>query len=67
MNTIEEKVYTLADDAISLAADLYGSLEAIRYDPTGATPDDMELMKEIRGLLNQALERAKTVQSNKDA
>ena len=67
MNTIEEKVYTLADDAISLAADLYGSLEAIRYDPAGATPDDMELMKEIRGLLNQALERAKTVQSNIDA
>ena len=67
MNTIEEKVYTLADDAISLAADLYGSLEVIRYDPTGATPDDMELMKEIRGLLNQALERAKTVQSNIDA
>ena len=67
MNTIEEKVYTLADDAISLEADLYGSLEAIRYDPTGATPDDMELMKEIRGLLNQALERAKTVQSNIDA
>ena len=67
MNTIEEKVYTLADDAISLAADLYGSLEAIRYDPAGATPDDMELMKEIRGLLNQALERAKTVQSNTGA
>ena len=67
MNTIEEKVYTLADDAISLAADLYGSLEAIRYDPTVATPDDMELMREIRGLLNQALERAKTVQSNIDA
>ena len=67
MNAIEEKVYTLADDAISLAADLYGSLETIRYDPAGATPDDMELMKEIRGLLNQALERAKTVQSNTGA
>ena len=67
MNTIEEKVYTLADDAISLSADLYGSLETIRYDPTGAAPNDMELMKEIRGLLNQALERAKTVQSNTGA
>ena len=47
MNAIEEKVYTLTDDANSLAAELYDSLEAIRYDPTGASPDDVELMKEV--------------------
>jgi len=64
MNAIEERVYTLADDTISLASDLYNSLTAIRYDPTGAAPDDLELMKEIRGLLNQAVERAKMIQSS---
>ena len=64
MNTIEEKVYTLTDDANSLAAELYDSLEAIRYDPVGATPDDIELMKEVRGLLQQALERANKVKAN---
>ena len=64
MNAIEEKVYTLTDDANFLAADLYDALETIRYDPVGATPDDIERMKEIRGLLRQALERAKTVRAN---
>ncbi len=64
MNAIEERVYTLTDDANTLAAELYSSLEAIRYDPVGATPDDAESMKEIRGLLRQALERAKAVQAN---
>ncbi len=64
MNAIEEKVYTLTDDANSLAAELYDTLEAIRYDPTGAKPDDIELMKEVRGLLRQALERAKAVQAH---
>ncbi len=64
MNKIEEKVYILTDDALSLAADIYDALEQIRYDPVGATPDDVERMKEIRGLLGQALERAKTVQAN---
>ena len=64
MNKIEEKVYTLTDDALSLAADIYDALEQIRYDPVGATPDDIECMKEIRGLLGQALERAKTVKAN---
>jgi len=64
MNQIEERVYTLTDDGLSLAADIYDALEQIRYDPVGATPDDIERMKEIRGLLGQALERAKTVQAN---
>ena len=64
MNTIEEKVYTLIDNANSLAADLYDVLETIRYDPVGATPDDVELMKEINGLLRQALERANKVKAN---
>ncbi len=64
MNKIEEKVYTLTDDALSLATDIYDALEQIRYDPVGATPDDIERMKEIRGLLGQALDRAKTVQAN---
>ena len=64
MNAIEEKVYTLTDDANSLASELYDSLEAIRYDPVGATPDDIELMKEVRGLLRQALERANKVKAN---
>ena len=54
MNAIEEKVYTLTDDALSIAADIYDALETIRYDPVGATPDDIERMKEIRGLLRQA-------------
>ena len=39
MNQIEECVYTLTDDANSLAAELYDTLEAIRYDPVGATPE----------------------------
>ena len=64
MNAIEERVYTLTDDTLSYAADIYGALETIRYDPVGATPDDIERMKEIRGLLRQALERAKTVRAN---
>ena len=64
MNPIEEKVYTLTDSTISLAADIYDALETIRYDPVGATPADIERMKEIRGLLNQALDRAKAVRSN---
>ncbi|MBQ9248964.1 MAG: hypothetical protein IJ179_01185 [Oscillospiraceae bacterium] len=64
MNAIEEKVYTLTDDALSYAADIYGALETIRYDPAGAMPDDIERMKEIRGLLKQALDRAKTVRAN---
>ena len=64
MNAIEEKVYTLTDDANSLAAELYDSLETIRYDPVGATPDDIEPMKEVRGLLRQALERANKVKAN---
>ena len=64
MNQIEEKVYTLTDDANSLAAELYDALEMIRYDPVGAAPDDVEYMKEINGLLQQALERAKKVQGD---
>lgn len=32
MNQIEERVYTLTDDAISLAADIYDALEQIRSD-----------------------------------
>ena len=64
MNAIEEKVYTLADDANSLTAELYDALETIRYDPVGAAPDDAEYMKEINGLLRQALERANKVKAN---
>lgn len=64
MNQIEECVYTLTDDANSLAAELYDTLEAIRYDPVGATPDDVEYMKEIRGLLQQALDRAKKIEAD---
>ena len=64
MNAIEERVYTLTDDANSLAAELYDTLEQIRYDPVGAPPDDIEYMKEIRGLLRQAQERANKVKAN---
>ena len=64
MNSIEEKVYTLTDDANFLAAEVYDALEMIRYDPVGATPDDVEYMKEINGLLRQALERANKVKAN---
>ena len=64
MNEIEERVYTLTDSANSLAAELFDALEMIRYDPVGATPDDMEFMKEINGLLRQALERANKVKAN---
>ena len=64
MNAIEERVYTLADSANTLAAELYDALEVIRYDPVGATPDDLELMKELNGLLRQAQERADRVKAN---
>ena len=64
MNAIEEKVYTLTDDANFLAAEVYDALEMIRYDPVGATPDDVEYMKEINGLLRQALERANKIKAN---
>ena len=64
MNAIEKRTYTLTDDACSLAADIYNALETIRYDPVGATPDDMEFMKEVNGLLRQALERANKVKAN---
>ena len=45
MNEIEERVYTLTDSANSLAAELYDALEMIRYDPVGATSDDMEFIQ----------------------
>ena len=64
MNQIEERVYTLTDDVLSNAADIYDALEQIRYNPVGATPDDVEAMKEIRGLLRQAMERANKVKAN---
>lgn len=64
MNAIEEQVYILTDSANSLTAELYDALETIRYDPVGATPDDMEFMKEVNGLLRQALERANKVKAN---
>ena len=64
MNQIEEALYTLTDDADSLASELFSTLEAIRYDPVGAKWGDPEDMREIRGLLAQALERAKKIQRN---
>ena len=64
MNQIEETLYTLTDDADSLASELFSTLERIRYDPVGATADDVEFMKEIRGLLRQALDRAKKVEAD---
>ena len=64
MNAIEERVYTLTDNANTLAAELYSSPEAIRYDPVGSTPDDAESMNETCGLLRQALERAKAIDAN---
>ena len=64
MNAIEERVYTLTDEANTLAAELYDSLEAIRYDPVGTTSDDIGSMKEICGLLRQTLERANAVKEN---
>ncbi len=64
MNQIEERVYTLTDDANSLAAELYDTLEQIRYDPVGATEPDIERMEEINRLLRQALELANTVKTN---
>ena len=64
MNQIEETLYSLTDDADSLASEIFSTLEGIRYDPVGANVDDIERMKEIRGLLRQALERAKTVEAN---
>ncbi len=62
MNAIEDRLYTLTDDADSLASELFNTLESIRYDPVGAGPDDTEAMREIRGLLTQAMERAKKIQ-----
>ena len=47
MNQIEDRVYSLTDDALSFAADIYDALEQIRYDPVGATPGDVEAMKEV--------------------
>ena len=64
MNQLEETLYTLTDDADSLASELFSILESIRYDPVGAKWDDAEDMKEIRWLLTQALERAKKIQRN---
>ena len=66
INQTEERVYTLTDDTLSDAADIYDALEQIRYDPVGAMPDDVEAMKEIRGLLRQAMERANKVKLNVD-
>ena len=64
MNQIEETLYTLTDDADSLASELFSTPESIRYDPVGANADDVEFMKEIRGLLRQALDRAKKVEAD---
>ncbi len=64
MNQIEDALYTLTDSANDLASDLDSTLEQIRYDPVGAHWDDPEDMKEINGLLKQALERAKKIQRN---
>ena len=64
MNEIESSVYTAVDEALSLAANLYEDLAEIRYDPVGASSVDLELAKEIRGLLSQATERSNTIRSN---
>ena len=64
MNQLENRVYTLTDEANSLAAELYDTLEKIRYDPVGATAADVERMEEINRLLRQALEQANTVKTN---
>ena len=48
MNAIEDRLYTLTDDADSLASELFNTLESIRYDPVGAGPDDTEAMRELR-------------------
>ncbi len=64
INQTEERVYTLTDDTLSDAADIYDALEQIRYDPVRAMPDDVEAMKEIRGLPRQAMERANKVKLN---
>ena len=64
MNQIENTLYTLTDEADSIASELLSILESIRYDPVGAKWDDPEDMKEIKGLLTQALERARKIQRN---
>ena len=64
MNQIENQVYTLTDEANSIAAELYNTLEQIRYDPVGAMATDAERMEEINRLLRQALEQANTVKTN---
>ena len=64
MNKIEDELYTLTDDDDTLAQELFSTIENIRYDPVGATDDDIELMKEIHGLLRYALERANKVKAN---
>ena len=47
MNQIEEALYTLTNNADSLALELLSRLETIRNDPVGANVDDFEFMKEI--------------------
>lgn len=64
MNKVEDELYTLTDDADTLAHELFSTIESIRYDPVGATDDDIELMKEIHGLLRYALERANKVKAS---
>ena len=64
MNQIEDTLYTLTDAADTVASELFSSLESIRYDPVGANTDDVESMKEIRSLLQQALDLAKKVEAN---
>ena len=64
MNQIEDRVYTLTEEAVSKAAEIMRLLEIIRYDPTGAEAGDADLMKEIDGLLKRTLEKARTVEGH---
>ena len=55
------KAIELTEKIGAKLTDLDEAIEKIHYDPTNLKPDDYELLKEISGLVNQALERATKV------
>lgn len=48
------RLYELADDAQSLAAEMERHIHSIRYDPDKAAAEDIRAMEEIKELIGKA-------------
>lgn len=60
MTDLENRAYTLADDACSLGFQAANLLHCIRYNPEGAAEEDIERLERICTLLKEVTELADT-------